>query len=115
MMNRLFMRAKAHGSLCFCLSIAIIVFALHMFSVYERNLWQYTSGKITYVKEVSDHNYMYTIEYMTQIDAANNKVRLFKNASSSPFRGQEVRLRYKKNNIQEFVILGPLKYMPEPF
>ncbi|PIZ32586.1 MAG: hypothetical protein COY39_05120 [Alphaproteobacteria bacterium CG_4_10_14_0_8_um_filter_37_21] len=113
MMCRFFVRVKDHGVLCFFCAIAIIVFVLHMFSVYERNLWHHTTGKITYVKEIRDRNFMYTIEYMAKTDTAKHKVRLFRSDSSSPFKGQEVGLKYRKNDIQDFVLLGALKYMPE--
>ena len=84
-----------------------------MSSVHARNLWQHTKGKITYVKEISDHKFMYTIEYMADIGSQKNKVRMFKSDSSSPFKGQEVRLKYRVNDIQDFVLLGTLKYLPD--
>lgn len=113
MMSKLFVYVKEHRFI-FVLCFAVVsLFALHVSLENERNSWGSTSGRVTYVKEVSDHNFIYTIEYMAQKDAGSSKVRLFKEDSSFPFRGQTVRLKYRKNNIQDFVLLGALKYMPD--
>ncbi|HCU06079.1 MAG TPA: hypothetical protein DIC42_00620 [Holosporales bacterium] len=113
MIEQLFMSIKQYAFIWFCCFVIFVLSSFHIYSVYEGNLWFHTSGTITYVKEVSNHNFLYTIEYMTQTDGAQKKVRLFKHDILHPFKGQEVKIKYRKNNIQDFIILSVMKYMPE--
>lgn len=103
---------KQYAFIWFYCTFLFVFSIIQIYSLYESNLWLHTRGVITYVKEISDHNFLYTIEYTTQIDANIEKVRLFKHDTSRPFRGQEVKIKYRKNNIHDFVILSVMQYMP---